>query len=340
MAHLGSRTTSGQLAWEKYVSQNKNWRDLKLVTEDKAQLFKKVGIKLHPITSLEKGQPLGLKSNQAFHIDGKKYAQVQLDKRTEGFLVITAIRKPTNFKPTGYETQVVDMINKHIAQNSNMPIDLKIAGDNTLYKGIKGAIQVDTNIKRAAGVSADPKADIILFRDKNNLLAPHNIFVSHKKEGGPEAFQQYGGLSRAAGEEIFNHPETRKFLREVTKNIKDGKLQNPMFMGIRSMDLKNKSIFGPDYGRKYGLQHTQIIGQGLPKLIPTRRDNVYELDFTSHMSRSGDLSHFTGGYLPVFGATYREGRGFEFEGNRYDGARVGIYPHKLVATRGGVIEVK
>ncbi len=58
------------------------------------------------------------------------------------------------------------------------------------------------------------------------------------------------------------------------------------------------------------------------------------------MSISGDLSHFNEGYTPVFGATFRAGRGFELDGKRYDGARVGIYPIKLIQTRGGVVEVK
>ena len=32
---------------------------------------------------------------------------------------------------------------------------------------------------------------------------------------------------------------------------------------------------------------------------------------------SGDLSKFKGGYLPVFGATFRAGRGFELDGKTY-----------------------
>ena len=57
------------------------------------------------------------------------------------------------------------------------------------------------------------------------------------------------------------------------------------------------------------------------------------------MSLSGDLTSFNGDYTPVFGATFRAGRGFDFEGKRYSGARVGIYPMKLVAGRGGVEEL-
>lgn len=339
MASLNDRTTSGELAWDKYIKKNKNWNQLELEVEKNDDLFKRKGTKLESITQISKGQKLKLKSSSYTVISGKKYAQVNINRK-DGLLNIASIRKPTNFTPTGYEVEVVNMINKVIAQNSGIPIDIKIKGTGKVYKSISGAIQVDTNIKRAAGVSADPKADIILYVDKRQLLSPNNIFISHKKEGGPEAFQQYGGLTEKAGEQIYSHPETKKFLKEVIKNIGDEGLESPMFMKVKDNSLKNMSIYGPDYGSRYGLQHVQLIGQGLPKLTPTKKENVWELDFSSHMSVSGNLSHFTGGYTPVFGATFRAGRGFELNGKRYDGARVGIYPIKLIETRGGVKEVK
>lgn len=340
MADLGQRTTSGELAWDKYVYKNKNWKDLNLVLEKDTELGKKVGTKLTKVADVSKGTSIKLKSNITSSIAGKKYASVTINRK-DGFIPISTIRKPTNFAPTGYEAEVVSLINKHIAQNNNIPIDIKIKGDTKIYKGISGAIQVDTNIKRQGGVSADPKADIILYINKKDILSSKNIFISHKKEGGPEAFQQYGGLTEKAGSDIYGHPETKKFLKAVAKNIdpKEG-LKNPMFMKVKDNTLKNMSIYGPDYGSAYGLQHVQLIGQGLPKLTPTKKENVYELDFSSHMSISGDLSHFGGGYTPVFGATFRAGRGFEIDGKRYDGARVGIYPSKLIETRGGVTEVK
>lgn len=340
MADLGQRTTSGELAWDKYVYKNKTWKELKLEIEKDTELSKRSGIKLAKIINLKKGDKIALKSNIATVISGKKYASATVNRK-DGLIPINAIRKPTNFAPTGYEAEVVSLINKHIAQNNNIPIDIKIKGDNKIYKGISGAIQVDSKIKREGGVSADPKADIILYVDKGDLFSTKNIFISHKKEGGPEAFQQYGGLTEKAGEDIYNHPETKKFLKAVAKNIdpKEG-LKNPMFMKVKDNRLKNMSIYGPEYGSKFGLQHTQLIGQGLPKLTPTRKENTYELDFSSHMSISGDLSHFGGGYTPVFGATFRAGRGFDLDGKRYDGARVGIYPIKLIETRGGVTEVK
>lgn len=340
MAHLGSRTTSGDTAWDKYVYKNKNWKELVLDLEINAELNKRKGFAVEAIQELPKGAQLTLKSNRYEIIGNKKYAKVEV-KKQEGLVNISAIRKPTNFKPTGYEVEVVNLINKHIGQNNNMPIDLKIKGSAEIFKGISGAVQVDTTLKRQAGITSDPKADIILYSNKTQLLSVRNIYISHKKEGGPEAFQQYGGLSKQAGEEIYNHVETQEFLKQVAEHIDPSiGLKTPLWKHISSTSLKNMSIYGEDFHRQFGLNHTQIIGQGLPVLTPTREDNLYELDFSSHMSLSGNLSHFIGGYLPVFGATYRAGRGFEVDGKKYNGARVGIYPIKLIGSRKDSQELK
>lgn len=338
MASLSGRTTSGESAWRKYIYTNKNWKELNLEAETNGSLVKRVGSKTETILEFDKGTPIKLTSNMETIISGKKFAKVIINKK-EGLASLSSIRKPTNFNPTGYEVEVVSMINNVIAQNNNIPIDIKIKGDNVVYEKIYGAIQVDTKIKRSAGIKSDPKADIILYTDKNKLDSPKNIYISHKKEGGPEAFQQYGGLSPSAGLQIYNHSETKKFLKAVAKNIKDDQLQNPMFMKVKDSRLKNLSIYGPDFGKQFGLQHTQIIGQGKSILRTTRKENLWELDFSSHMSLSGRLDHFDGDYTPVFAATYRAGRGFEIDGVRYSGARVGIYPIKLIATRGGVQEI-
>jgi len=339
MANLASRSTSGELSWDKYVKNNKKWKELVLETENDCNLYKKVGAKLQPISELSKGTKITLDSNLFSIFSSKKLATVTVNKK-KGFLEIKDIRKPTSFKPTGYEVEVVNAINNVIKQNRGMPIDIKLKGGNKVYKGISGAIQVDTKIKRDAGVKADPKADIILYVDRKQLFSSKNIFISHKKEGGPEAFQQYGGLTESAGIKIYNHPEVKSFLKQVTSYIKNDRLETPLFKDVKSVELKNMSIFGPDYGSTQGLEHVTLIGQGLPKLTLTKKDNLYELDFTSHMSLSGDLSHFGEGYTPVFGATFREGRGFTLDGKRYNGARVGIYPRKLIETRTGVVKLK
>ena len=194
-------------------------------------------------------------------------------------------------------------------------------------------------MKRESGIRGDPKADIVLCKDNKDPLSKDSIYISHKKEGGPEAFQQYGGLSEQSGEKINKNKLVQKFLALVAQNIgSDEKLQQPIMATFNDDELANMSIYGPEYGSKFSLQHTQIIGQG--KVTFKDCGNYHEMDFTSHMSLSGDLRHFKSGYLPVFGATFRAGRGFEYGGKRYDGARVAIYPQKLMATRSNLLIYK
>lgn len=339
MASLAGRSTSGEPSWDKYVKNNKKWKELVLETENDCNLYKKDGTKLQPISELKKGTKISLESNIYSSFANKKIVSVIINKK-KGFLEIKDIRKPTSFKPTNYEVEVVNAINNIIKQNNGIPIDIKLKGGNKIYKGISGAVQVDVNIKREGGSKSDPKADIILYVDRRNLFTSKNIYISHKKEGGPEAFQQYGGLTEAAGLKIYNHSEVKKFLKQVVSYIKDDRLENPLYKDIKSSELKNMSIFGPEYQSTNGLDHVTLIGQGMPKMTLTKKENLYELDFTSHMSLSGNLSHFGEGYTPVFGATFREGRGFTLEGKRYNGARVGIYPRKLIETRTGVVKLK
>lgn len=339
MADLSSKATDGRLSFVKYVTDNKRYAEIEYEIEKgkSTVIYTKKGNALVPgIKEYKAGTTFKITNPKLFDIGGMKLAQVKIGTQS-GYMPINRIRKPTGGNGTQYEDEIVDAINQFIKEAGG-PINIKIKGDNKIYKDILYAIKVDTNIKRNAGVRGDPKADIILCKDAKNPTGEGSIYISHKKEGGPEAFQQYGGLSEQAGIEIYNHPLTQRFLKEVANVIgnKDA-LPNPVMATFKDSGLANMSIYGPEYGKKFSIQHTQLIGQGKVRFKNMRNGELYEMDFTSHMSLSGDLSHFTGGYLPVFGATFRAGRGFDYGGKRYNGARVAIYPYKLMATRGGLI---
>lgn len=339
MADLASKATDGRLSFIKYVTENKRYAEIEYEIEKgkKTVLYTKKGTKLVPgDKEYKEGSKFNITDTKLHEIGGMKLAAVKISNKS-GFFPINTIRKPTGGNGTQYEDEVVDAINAYILKAGGK-IDIQLKGDRKIYKDIAYAIKVETPIKRAAGVRGDPKADIILCKDKKKPMAPGSIYISHKKEGGPEAFQQYGGLSEQSGEHIYNHKLVQKFLKEVANQIGNrDQLDAPVMGTFKDDKLANMSIYGPEYGSDFSLQHTQLIGQGKPKF--TEKGKVVILDFTSHMSLSGDLSHFKGGYLPVFGATFRAGRGFDYNGKRYNGARVAIYPQKLMATRGGLITV-
>lgn len=340
MADLGSKSTDGRLSFIKYVTDNKRFHEVDYEIEKgkRTVIYTKKGNNLIAgDKEYKEGTKLKIIKKDVFVFGKMKMAEVKISSKI-GFIPINTIRKPTGGNGTQYEDEVVDAINNYILKAGGK-INIKLKGDSKIYKDIAYAIKVDTEIKRKGGVRGDPKADIILCSDKKNPTGKESIYISHKKEGGPEAFQQYGGLSEQAGKEIYDYKLVQKFLQEVSKIIGDrDQLPSPVIGFFNDKKLSNMSIYGPDYGKAFSLQHTQLIGQGKP--VMNDKGKYIELNFSSHMSLSGDLSHFGGGYLPVFGATFRAGRGFDYNGKRYSGARVGIYPHKLMATRSGLIELK
>jgi hypothetical protein len=342
MAHLNSKATDGTLSFVKYVTNNPRWKEIDFEIEkgSSTPLYKKVNRTSYQPTGktvYSAGTKIKFISNKHAEVGTgrtvQRWANVDI-KGKKGWILLKDIRKPTSGNGTQYEDQVVDAINDYIVEAGGT-VDFRLKGDRKTYKGISYAIKVDTPLKNRAGVRGDPKADIILCKDKSDPLAAGSIYISHKKQGGPEAFQQYGGLSPQAGEFIYKHILTQKFLKHVATLIgNSSKLPRPVMATFKNDELMNKSIYGPDYGSNFSINHTQLIGQGNPTFRTMR--SWVQLDFSSHMSLSGDLSHFVGGYLPVFGATYRAGRGFNYDGNRYRGARVAIYPKKLMETRSGV----
>ena len=337
MADLASKATDGRLSFVKYVTENKRFEETEFEIEKskKTVVYSKIGTSLEPgKKEFLAGTKIKITDRKLFEIDGMKLAAVKIGN-VAGYIPINTIRKPTGGNGTQYEDEVVDAINSYIKDAGGV-IDIRLKGNTKTYTKISYAIKVDSSIKRSAGVIGDPKADIILCKDKKNPTAADSIYISHKKEGGPEAFQQYGGLSEQAGSAIYNHPLVQNFLGRVASVIgSSSALPNPVMGLFKDADLANMSIYGPGYGKAFSVQHTQLIGQGKPMF--SNKGSYIELSFSSHMSLSGDLSHFVSGYLPVFGATFRAGRGFSYKGKRYDGARVAIYPYKLMATRGNLI---
>jgi hypothetical protein len=342
MAHLGTPSTDGRLSFQKYVTDNKRFKEVEYEIEKgkPASLVSSDGIVI--TDNIRVGTKLKIVDPNYTTIGKMKYAHVNINRK-KGYIAINSIRKPTGGNGTQYEDEVVDAINNYILEAGGV-INLKIAGDNKTYSNLTAAVKVDSKIKSRGGVRGDPKADIIVCRDKTKPLDSGSIYISHKKAGGAKEFQQYSGLSEQSGLMIYNNSLTQKFLGEVVESLDMGKLDKlpyPIMGTFKNDKLALVSIYGPDYGKQYSLQHVQLIGQGHP-VFKRVRDELYEITFTSHMSVSGDLSLFTGGYAPVFGATFRNNRSFMYKGRRYGAARVGIYPKILLAGRGGikVVEIK
>jgi len=334
MATLNTKTTSGLPAWQKYISNNPRWSDLVLKIENKmnATMLDPSGKK--DLFVLKEKEEITLTSNKTKTIGKLQYAAIKYNGRS-GLVPINKIRKPTNTDVLKEETIALNKLDELIKDivKSVGPFDMVIKNDpkRKVYHNIIGTRNTTEKV-----LGREAKSDFNIIS-----TAGDEIFISHKKAGGAEAFQQYGGLSSKAGRKIETHREVLSFLRKTTSYIEDNKLIQPIYSYIQSDDLINMAVFGHDYGGPFGIDNVTIIGQGQAIIKALNRDdNLYELNFTNHLVHNGNAKEFKQpSYKAILGATYRSGRSFTSDNIKYTGARVGIYPEKMIINRNGATEI-
>lgn len=317
--------------WDKYVANNARFAEMKCEIRPgkTSPLYTKIGNNIKAGLKIYKQKnKLVITSQKMVMMGDKAMAEVKI-MGMRGLLPITAIKLPTASNGTKYEDEVVDLINDFISQVG--PLNIKLRGDNYVYDGILYAVKVNKRIKQSSNLKSDPKCDIILCRDKSKPLAQGSIYISHKKAGGAAAFQQYSGISSASGEVINTHRLVKKFMGIVAKDLDEtDRLNVPIIASFTDTRLMNMAIFGPDYGKPHSLEHVHCIGQGKVKITPSSDQKVFTLDFSDHITLSGDLRLFVGPYAPVLAATFRNDRSFAYNGVLYRQTRLGIYPFKKV----------
>lgn len=223
------------------------------------------------------------------------------------------------------------MIKEAMADDGKNFITIKIGNDK-----IKKVISASSK-----HIKGDPKADIALIDVEGKEVA----FISHKKAGGASAFQQYSGLSRESGNEIYSSKLVKEFVRDIYDYLLDNYDDNvaqsgtsflrPIPNNTEGKKLVGKAIFGSDWekgSKKYSRDFVNCIGQGDPRL--KKSGDAYVLDFTDAMHTSNDISWaFKGDYKAVLGATYRMGRRLESDGTVVENMRGGVYPESLFTNR-------
>jgi|ETNmetMinimDraft_29_1059903.scaffolds.fasta_scaffold15100_2 hypothetical protein len=320
--------------FDKYIGTNPEWDCLELELIENAVLYSPTAgnaLKTYP-----KGTKFKLKSRNTKKI--KKFMALNVGKLDgqNGWFKITSVKKPGSTDVMKAEKVAIEKLDKLLKSYITDPGPVTICTKQGRFDNCVGV----KNVKQRVN-GREAKADFAIVDAEDNEL----IFISHKKTGGGSSFQQYGGVSEKAGSAsnknyIKNHEETQTFLRETAAKIADDKLQVPTYAVVKDNDLIGKSIFGPDYpNRKYGIDNVHMIGQGDPILKPMSKDDkCFELHWSDKCTYNGAPPP-TGNYQAAFCATYRSGRGFEIDGNRYDGARVGIYPIAFVKNRTNATDV-
>ena len=228
----------------------------------------------------------------------------------------------------------LDALVKEAVEKNGGPVTIKIGK----YK-IKNIVKASSK-----HIIGDPKADITLIDDKEKEVG----FISHKKEGGSSAFQQYSGLSKDSGVEIYNSKLVKDFIKDIYDYIKSNYNSNIAQSGMsfkrevpedsQGKKLVGKSVYGFDWNqgsKNFGRNFVQCIGQGDPVL--KGKGKIYELNFSETMHTADDISWaFKGDYRAFFAATFRSGRRIESDGKVVENLRGGIYPEGFISGRNAI----
>ena len=188
---------------------------------------------------------------------------------------------------TKHETSALnefDALIKNILQENNLEsINIKVGND--IYENIIGAVN-------QPGV---PKSDFNLINSDNQPI----VFISHKMGGGARSFARWGGFTFAFKEE---NEEVMQFVKNISEKI-NGKIfeRNASFaQKINDPKLKNRIVFGKNFGGNFDKNNVQIVIQGKVTLTP--ENNIYVLS-GENAWLSGQTPE--GEFEPVLEAHYR-----------------------------------
>lgn len=272
--------------------------------------------------------------------DGAKLSKTKRDLNISSLGIINVgsveiIVKPASKNVLKAEKDATESLIKVIRQaveQEGRPIDILIG-----KYVIKSAVTAGSD-----QIRGDPKADIAIIDDAGREVG----FISHKKEGGAKAYQQYGGITEKAGTAIYNDPLVKNFVLDIEKYVRatvggsEAKSGNSFWRYIPQTTgelLVARSIYGPKWNgggaSTFGRDSVHCIGQGSP--ILTRNTNgSYTLSFSETMHTADDVSWaFSGDYKAVLAATYRSGRKIEHGNSVVMNLRGGIYPYDFVKSR-------
>lgn len=186
-------------------------------------------------------------------------------------------------------------------------------------------LSINGDIKKVDGIRStpgNPKSDFEFIFQHNPVF-----WISHKDGTKAKDHQQYGGLTCVSGKSVCGHPETISFVNEISKRYSKGMPPGAsVWRKIKDPQLKLFSIFGFDYGTKFGPNNVNALYQGTVTLVP-KGNNVYEIN-SAHSVFNGQLPTET--YEPILYGRFSGSRG----GNHgIKDLRTGILPLAKVSTK-------
>ena len=243
-------------------------------------------------------------------------------------------RKFRNRSPdTSEEHRILKKMNDDIFKlGMETPVDLVIEPET--YGNIIGFIP------GSSGTHAD---FVGIDKDLNEVC-----FLSHKMGTDAKHFQQYSGISVAAGMPIYSDPEVQSFSK-IIANKDENEFNNQSFSrDIENSELQTMGIFGPDYGGGVGHNSCTHFMQG--NVNVSRRKQKKKADVNAeiqitfstkniHRSDAGQLIN-SSEYAPTLGARKGEdSRTVRYGSNVVSGVRGGIFSSAYIKGRSNNIEL-
>lgn len=203
--------------------------------------------------------------------------------------------KDTSYKlysPTATEKgekDFMDKVNACILRSGSLTgVTVRIGGVD--YKNIFGVNKI----------FGTPKADMALvqvFRKKLRNVC----FMSHKMGRGARDFGQWGGMTPKAGTVISNDREVKAFIDFVknytTECVEWSKVSGfTLIKEIKSMALKKRAIYGPDFGGPLGENNVTVVIQGSPHCVITGSKTPILTITANHINPNGQTP--TGEFIP------------------------------------------
>lgn len=217
---------------------------------------------------------------------------------------------PTNIKEDSDVKGVSDLNNAilPLLGREVKGITLRVSGMS--FNNVVGAIPVTIG---------EPKADFVLVSVKPQTMELYpSSFISYKLGRDAKGFQNYSGLSEKSSSLIFNDKETIDFYKKL-ETLQNSGNKKSAYAEIKNNSIMSSSIWGMDFGKKYGVNNVHFLAQGEVSI------NSSSLSYT-HTQKNGNLN-FSNGYEPVFGARYTPSRNnVGPNGIRVNGMRLGIFP--------------
>lgn len=337
---LTDKTTNGKTAWEKYVEKNKSLSTMvfKFSTDHEPIL---IGRDRKTEIDVDGTEDISIISSVKTPIGGRQYAACRVG-RNVGYIPIEIIEKPSTANPTRIERAAMNHLDSKL-KSYGSPIDVIV-----LDKHRQKVEFLCENVVGCKNHPKDDKADFVLVDSLGNEV----LFISHKSAGGGRAIQQYSGISEKSGIRIWNHRMVQEFLAKLSAFLDVYPLKEALWSPIDlslpdGKELGNLAVFGENFDKKYSYNGVHMIASGSPifrrpSVFATgtmtlkgykNDENAIVLDWQGTCVCNNNVEELIGEYTPVLFARPGSGRGYTYNGKRYDGVRVMIAPLGIVQNR-------